>query len=1091
MVGEPRKPPKKVPGTFFEKIPDTYLSAPDAAERKVLEFWRRAKVFEKSLDLRKKAEPFVFFEGPPTANGKPGLHHLFARTLKDVVCRYQAMKGRRVVRKAGWDTHGLPVELEVEKKLGISGKRQIESLKGDPVASIAEFNRLCRESIFTYKKDWEALSDRIGFWLDYGDPYLTCTNEYIESVWYLLSRFYEKGFLYEGHKSLPFCTRCGTGLSSHELGQPGGYRDIQDPSVYVRFRSRASSKLSFLAWTTTPWTLPSNAALAVREDLEYVRVELEGEELVLAASRKDALLPKARVLETLRGRKLVGERFLPLFEEPVEKFRRGKGGEEAGPKTFTVLAGDFVSAEEGTGIVHIAPAYGADDYQIGQKEGLPMIASVGEDGKMREVWEGFPPNLSFKEADKPILQNLKERGLLFRRDTVRHSYPFCWRCDTPLMYFAVPAWFLKTTAFKKELLDLNRKIRWVPPEIGEGRFGEWLEGNVDWALSRDRYWGTPLPVWKCEKCAAQSCVGTIQTLKKVATTEVPADLHRPFIDTVRLRCGKCRGSMRRVPYVIDCWFDSGAMPYAQYHWPVAKESRELLREQFPADFIAEGLDQTRGWFYTLHAIGAFLTAVDKDRKEPLGRRAEAQPAYKTCLVNGLLLDKEGRKMSKRLGNVIDPWRAIEKDGVDAIRWYLLSSGAPHLPKRFDPGAVADVRGRFFRALASSLNFFALYASIDRYDPKGKRTLQKDRPEIDRWILSRLNTLVARTRGFLEEHDLNDAAREIEGFADELSDWYIRRNRRRFWKGEDDANKRMAYDTLHEALATAARLLAPFAPFFAEMLWHRLEGEGAPSVHLQGYPEPARAAVDEGLEARMADVLAVVAMGRTVRERVGIKTRQPLPALRVHGADIGRNVDLVKDELNVKEVEVLHGPTQLFTLKAKPNFPLLGKKAGKLMKPLQAAIASLSTEAVWKLRSGGSLTVDAGGESFPLVPEDIQVVTEAPEGIAVESNGRISIALDTHLTAELRLEGLAREFVSRIQTLRKEAGLEVTDRIRVEVDEMAPPDLLSAIRQHGRYVIEETLADGGVEAVLVAGEGWRAISLRESESLQVRLQPWSE
>ncbi len=1064
----------------FEKIPDSYLNSPDRHERKVLDFWRLAKVFEKSIEQRKTAKSFVFFEGPPTANGKPGIHHLFARTIKDIFPRYQTMMGKRVVRKAGWDTHGLPVELEVEKKLGISGKKQIESLKGDANASIAEFNRLCRESIFTYKKDWEALSERIAFWLDYSNPYITCSNEYIESVWYLLSRFYEKGMLYQGYKVLPYCSRCGTALSSHELGQPGGYRDVQDPSVYIRFKIVGEENTSFLVWTTTPWTLPSNVALAVSPSLNYVKIRHEGEILVLAQGRAAALFPKAEILETIPGKNLVGKKFFPLIEGPAKQFTLATGLYEPSEEhLFSVRSGDFVSSEDGTGIVHMAPAYGADDYSVALRDRLPVVAAVGADGRMKQIWPGFPEGQFFKDADKLVLEKLKQQGNLFRRDTVQHNYPFCWRCDTALMYFANPAWFLKTTAYKDAMIAANQKIQWVPEEIGEGRFGEWLENNVDWALSRERYWGTPLPIWECS-CGERVCMESLAVLKQRANTAIPEDLHRPYIDTVTLRCEKCKGSMQRVKYVIDCWFDSGAMPYAQYRWPFTEESRQLLQEQFPADFIAEGLDQTRGWFYTLHAIATFLTSVDGDRKIPLATKKETSSAYKACVVNGLLLDKEGRKMSKRLGNIVDPWKAIEKDGVDSIRWYLLASGAPHLPKRFDAEAVTDTRRRFFGTLSNSLNFFALYANIDGYDPKSKHTVLAERPEIDRWIISRLNTLIREVRAGFDRYDLNEPLRRIEGFVlNELSNWYIRRNRRRFWKSEEAQDKQRAYDTLYETLSALSKLIAPVTPFFAEMMWHRLGGEGVGSVHLENYPEPNPAAIDEVLEKKMGDVLAVTEMGRVVRERVSIRIRQPLSKLTVHGANIEQFLDQIKEELNVKQVEVLHGDSKLFALKAKPNFAVLGKKAGKLMKPLQPAIANLSSDQIWKLREGSSVDLEIEGEKFSLTAQDVQIVTEAAEGIAVESNGLISIALDTHLSEELILEGIAREFVNRIQNLRKEKGFEVSDRIRIEVDAQAPAKILEALNCYKSYITSETLAEGGLEI----------IALNPSQGIVIQLEPF--
>ncbi|MCI0589651.1 MAG: isoleucine--tRNA ligase [Planctomycetes bacterium] len=1062
----------------FREVEEKDLREADAFERGLLERWRAEGLFEKALAARAGAPPFVFYEGPPTANGRPGIHHVIARTLKDVVCRYRTMKGCRVLRKAGWDTHGLPVEIEVEKSLGLSGKGEIEKF------GIAEFNRLCRESVLRHKEEWESLSERIGYWLDYRDPYMTCSNDYIESVWYLLSRFHARGLLYRGRKVIPFCPRCGTGLSSHEVGL--GYKDVTDPSVTVLFRVAGSPGRYLAAWTTTPWTLPSNVALAVHPKLRYARVRRAGKEFVAARDRLASLFPAGdfEVLEETDGAALAGTRYEPLF--PIDRLPRLPTGEwtPSEGNAHRVHAAEFVSAEEGTGIVHVAPAYGPDDHALAARESLPVVAAVGTDGRFAEGGP-VPAGTFFKEADSGVLADLKGRGLLLRRDQVEHAYPFCWRCDTPLFYFATPAWFLRTTAYRKELVEFNRRIRWVPPEVGTGRFGDWLEGNVDWAISRERYWGTPLPIWFCDREEGHVEVfGSLEGLRKRAgSLPRDLDLHRPAVDGIAFRCLECPGSMRRVASVLDCWFDSGAMPVAQYHWPF--ENRERVREQFPADYIAEGLDQTRGWFYTLHAIGTFLTGVDRARGEEDPALALPEGgAYRTCLVNGLVLDREGKKMSKRLGNASDPWEVLKRDGADSLRWYLLGTSAPWLPRKFDPAGVSDVRHGFLRKVADSYNFFARYANVEGWGPGGTRP---DPEPLDRWIDSRRASTVLAVGEAFEAYDLTGACRAIERFVvEDVSNWYIRRSRDRFWQG--GAGARGAFASLHAALETTCRLLAPIAPFLSDEIHGRLSG-GKESVHLARFPQADAAKREPSLEAAMDVVLRVCRMGHALRERAKRRVRQPLKLLQVWGGEVAVRAlreetfaGLVRDELNVKEIGVLEGRPVGMALRAKPNYAVVGKKLGSRVKVLERMLAKPEDSILgllWELRSGkgeGGVALDLDGERMPLKSEDLRFTIEAPAGTSVEAEGDLVVALDTEVTEPLLLEGLARDLVSRIQNLRKEAGLHVSDRIRVDVREDAGPLVRRSLEAHGSLVRGETLAEGGLRFAPGDGAGWSEFEL---------------
>jgi isoleucyl-tRNA synthetase len=1067
---------------LFQPLPAGIETRPDEAEREVQRIWREEKTFETVQRVRSDAPAFVFWEGPPTANGRPGIHHVMARTIKDVVCRFQTMQGRRVVRKAGWDTHGLPVELEVEKKLGINGKPEIEKY------GVARFNAECRKSVWTYKKEWEELSERTGYWLDYAHPYVTYEGEYVESVWYLLKLFHQNGLIYRGKRVLPYCGRCGTGLSSHELAQPGVYRDVLDPSVVIRFPLKAPTGSgqpeSLLAWTTTPWTLPSNFALAVHPQREYVQARIlagcgagsiPGELVWVVRERLSAVLGEEGVayeaLERQRGEMLVGKTYEPPFDAAVPRL---DGGWVVDKPPHAVFAADFVTIEDGTGIVHQAP-YGADDWELARANHLPVEAAVGGDGRFVVDVGRVKAGTFFKEADDALMDDLKGRKRLFRKSRESHNYPHCWRCSTPLFYFPAPAWYIRTTALKERMVGLNRKIRWVPPEL-EKRFGEWLENNVDWNISRDRYWGTPLPFWVCSRtgCGHEVAVGGRKELEELTQAgQLPRgaghrlsfvpmdfDFHKPGIDVIGFACPKCGGEMARTPAVLDCWFDSGAMPYAQYGWPHKDGSREQVRAQFPADFIAEGLDQTRGWFYTLHAIGAFVTSLPETGL-PDG------PAYRTCVVNGLLLDKDGVKMSKRLGNVVDPWKVIDEHGADALRWYLLSSGQPWLPKRFDANGIMEIRRRFLGTLVNSYKFFAEYARIDGFDPgDGRIPPPRSRPEIDRWLLSRTQSLITEVTRGMGEYDLAGSCRAIEAFVvDDLSNWYIRRNRRRFWRSETGADKLAAFATLHSALCAATRLSAPVLPFLAEMLWQRLSAGGG-SVHAERLPRLDEGLIDRSLEASMRTVTRVVELGRALRERAGLKIRQPLRAIHVRTSDEeGLRLlaspfasDLVLGELNIKAFGSLAADDgALCRLKAKANFRTLGKRLGGRMKVAAAAIEALPAASIARLRSGAPVEIQVEGGRIELSPEDVQVSVETQADFDVETDGRYVVFLDTRLDEDLIVEGLAREVINRVNGLRKDSGLAVEDRIRLHFSAVEAGPVRKALSTHGRLIQGETLA----------------------------------
>ncbi|HEU4726059.1 MAG TPA: isoleucine--tRNA ligase [Candidatus Eisenbacteria bacterium] len=1024
----------------------TSLDLPKS-EEKILALWREIGAFENGVKRREGGPPFVFYEGPPTANGLPGVHHVLSRTLKDVVCRYKQMNGFHVARKGGWDTHGLPVEIAVERELGISGKDQIEKY------GIAEFNALCKKSVLKYESEWRRLTERIGYWLDMDDPYFTFSNEYIESVWWILRQYHDKGFLYEGHKIVPYCPRCGTPLSSHEVSQ--GYQDVTEPSVTVKFALVDEPGAFVLAWTTTPWTLPGNVALAVGPELTYVRVRqtIDGREerYYLAQARLAQLTGEYEVEKELRGAELIGRHYTPLFDFL-------NLAEVAGKKAYYVAAADFVTTEDGTGVVHTAVMYGEDDYLLGQKLDLPMHHTVDAQGRFTAdvaPWAGT----FVKDAESDIRRDLRRRGLLYREENTTHAYPFCWRCDSPLLYYAWKTWYIATTRYRDQLIAANQKVAWHPPEIGANRFGNWLENNIDWALSRNRFWGTPLNLWRCEGCGAVRCVGSIAELREGKGLAEPLDLHRPHVDSVTFDCKSCGGVQRRVPEVIDVWFDSGAMPFAQWHYPF--EHKDDFDKLYPADYISEGMDQTRGWFYTLMAIGVFV---------------KGESPYRHVLPNELILDKEGKKMSKSKGNVVEPNAILDQRGADALRFYLLSTSPPWTSTRFDLEGVTEVTKKLIGTLRNVAQFFVLYANIDAYEPgagaKAAPTL------LDRWILSRLHTLVGTCRAALDGYDLTRGARAIQEFViEELSNWYVRRSRRRFWKESDPADKRAAYDTLLECLETVARLLAPYTPFLAEELHQNLVRAAHPdapaSVHWCDYPTADRSRVDEALERGMEIVLRVVNQARAARNASSLRVRQPLRRIAVAGLGardaeaLASLADLVLDELNVKELVTDVPRDAMISLAAKANFPVLGKKAGAAMKELASKIQAAPVAEIQAAIARDGWTVEAGGSTFTLVAEDVTIQGGSKAPWAAQADGSLVVAVDTTLDDALKAEGLVRELAHRIQALRKSADFDVTDRIRIGWE--LSPALQDACAKHETFLRDEVLAEG-VGAAVPAGPG---------------------
>jgi len=1016
----------------FSTWPDL---TPNELEQRQLEQWKSEGLFRQTMEARSNGRPFVFYEGPPTANGRPGIHHVFSRTIKDLVCRFHSMQGESVTRIAGWDTHGLPVEIEVEKELKLTGKKDIERF------GVEEFNARARKSVFRYQAEWESLSDRIGYWLDYEHPYVTLSNDYIESVWWLLQRLHQRELLYRGHRVLPYCPRCGTVLSSHELAQ--GYENVTTNSIYVTFPLQDDPQRHLLVWTTTPWTLLSNVAVAVNPDLEYGEYVVGERRIILAAER--ASLPSSSQANapsfselgparTFKGRELIGLRYRrPLEVVPLPEDRASR----------LVVAADFVTAGDGSGLVHLAPAFGADDYQAGVEHGLALVRPVATDGTLTGTnWPEIEGRLvTARETNDLIVQRLKRDGRWHLTVPYEHSYPHCWRCSSPLIYYARDSWFVRTSSVKERMLELNRQVDWHPPEVGAGRFGEWLENNVDWALSRDRYWGTPLPVWVCDDDPAHvEVIGSYAELSKRWGRELPDgfDPHKPFIDQYTWAC-HCGGLMRRAPEVIDTWFDSGSMPYAQWHYPF--EHKEEFARHFPADFICEGLDQTRGWFYSLLAIAT--TAFES-------------LAYRHVIVNDLIQDVQGQKMSKSKGNVVDPWSMIEQYGADTIRLYLLASSQVWLPKRFDARTIPEVAGKFFNALKNSYTFFAGYAGD--WTPLDSPAVDQ-RPLVDRWLLSRLDATVETITEAWGRYDVTAGVRTILDFVvDDVSQWYVRVNRARFWAPDSVADP-AALATLYETLTTVSRLLAPAGPFVSDWLHRALAGT---SVHLSTFPEPRQTRMPE-LEAAMDAVRRLASLARSAREERNLRVRQPLGRMQVavpaavRGPALNQLLELLRVEVNVKEIEVVASDTDLVRLRPKPNFRTLGKRYGKRTPAVAAATATLTPGQLRSLEGGTSATLELEGETVTYLPEDVAVEREVASDWLVQSSGSFVAALDPHLDEGLKREGLAREVVNRVQRIRRDAGYLYTDRIGLWIDGDAL--VLDAVRAHAAFIQGETLARG--------------------------------
>lgn len=994
-------------------------------EASVRQFWEEQSIFPKSIRQREGRPGFSFYEGPPTANGRPGIHHVMSRTLKDLVCRYKTMRGFQVQRKAGWDTHGLPVEIEVEKSLGFKHKDDIVRY------GVAKFNDECKRSVWKYKTEWEEMTRTMGYWVDLDAPYVTFENNYIESVWWALRQYFDRGMIYKGYKIQPYCPRCETPLSSHEVSL--GYKDVKDPSVYVRMRVKGEQNTSFLVWTTTPWTLISNVALAVHADVDYVKAELNGEYFILAEARLSVLGDGATVVDRMKGRSLVGKEYERLYAY-----------HPASEKGWYVIDAAFVTTEDGSGIVHMAPAYGEDDYQAGRKHGLPTIHPVTASGTFGPEVTAFAGKF-VKDADPEIIADLKTRGLLFKKEQYLHSYPHCWRCSSPLLYYARDSWYIRTTAYARRMIELNNEVHWFPPEVGAGRFGNWLEENKDWALSRDRFWGTPLPIWVCDSCGSMRCVGSVEDLRAGSNVPEPLDLHKPHVDGVTFACS-CGGTQRRTPELIDVWFDSGSMPFAQWHYPF--ENKEVFERSYPGDFISEGIDQTRGWFYTLHAIGTFLF----DR-----------PAYRNVLVNELILDKSGLKMSKSKGNTVEPFGLMKTYGADATRWYLVANSPVWRPTLFDAEGIAEVQRKYFSTLLNTYSFFVLYANVDGFDPASTPIQHDQRPEIDRWILSELHTLIREVTSALDVYDATRATRLLTDYTvDRLSNWYVRRNRRRFWKSERGPDKTSAYQTLHECLVTVTKLMAPIAPFLADELYRNLRPSSKEdiSVHLADYPAANEAWIDRALEEKMERAMTIVSLVRSMREKTKLKVRQPLARilipvlseeLRVH---VQQMSDVILDEVNVKTIEFVTDDTDIVRRKAKPDFRALGSKHGKAVQAIAAAVRNLTSTELRELEIHGTLRINVGGTDVALERADVEIQHEEITGWLVASDGPVTVALDTTVTEALALEGLAREFVNRIQNLRKDSGFLVTDRIRIRV--AASERLRRALTTMEVTIREETL-----------------------------------
>lgn len=1014
---------------MFEKL---FNSASDEMQEKYQNKWEKENLLQKSIDIRDGKEPFIFYEGPPTANGKPGIHHVIARTLKDSVCRYKTMKGFKVERKAGWDTHGLPVEIEVEKQLNLTSKQEIEDY------GIENFNEKCRESVFKYEKIWQDMTKKMAYLVDLDNPYITLDNDYIESCFWILKQFFDKGFVYEGHKVLPYCPRCGTGLASHEVAQ--GYKEIKSLTATVKFKRKGVDEY-FLAWTTTPWTLAANVALTVGADIDYLKIKIldgenKGEIYYVCKNRaKDVVDEDYEVLETLKGKDLEYmeyEQLMP-FVKPDKK-------------AFFVTLADYVTTDDGTGIVHTAPAFGEDDYNTARRYDIPVLNPVSQEGKYIDTpWKGR--NVMDDELAVDIIKYLAKGGLLYSKAKVEHNYPHCWRCKTPLIYYAKPSWYIEMTKLKDELVSNNKTVKWHPDFVGLKRFENWLENVNDWAISRSRYWGTPMPVWRCDSCGEVKCIGSRKELKREAVQGEEdidtLDLHRPFIDRVKLKCS-CGAEMNRVTDVMDCWFDSGSMPFAQFHYPF--ENEEKFKESFPASFICEGIDQTRGWFYSLMAISTFIMG-----KAP----------YKNVLVNDLILDKHGKKMSKSKGNTVDPFELFSKYGSDSLRWYMLYASPAWSPTKFDEEGLKEIHQKCFSTLKNVHTFFALYANQDDVDPLTYDIPVKNRPELDRWIISRFNAMVDYVTTSMDEYDHMKSVRAIQAFiTEDLSNWYIRRARRRFWQSEMDDSKKSVYLTTYEMLLGLSKIMAPFTPFISEDMYLKLtRGSALESVHLENYPVPDKTLLEEDIERRMDIVRSIVSIGRELREKTKIKVRRPLKKIIVDKSVesiISDLLELIKEELNVKAIEFADTRDDYMKSILKPNFkvagPVLGSKIGEFKQALTQIDAK---DMISKLDTDGAYKLDLSGESFDISREMLDIVIEAKEGFAAGLKGDLYVILDTEITEELEQEGIAREVVSKVQHMRKTMDLDLMDKIRISMD--ADAEVSASVKRHEEYIKRETLA----------------------------------
>lgn len=996
-----------------------------AREKEVLDFWKENHIFEKSVEKNVGNPEFSFFDGPPTANGRPHIGHILTRVMKDIIPRYKTMKGYHVLRKAGWDTHGLPVELEVEKQLHIDGKQEIEKYGIEP------FIKQCKESVWKYKHEWEVMSDRVGYWADMENPYVTYDDNYIESVWWSLKEIDKKGLLYKGYKIVPYCPRCGTALSSHEVAQ--GYKDVKERSVFVRFRL-VDENTSFLAWTTTPWTLPSNVALCMNAKEDYAKIKVGDEYFIMAKALIPSLFKEDEyeLVSVKKGKDYEYTKYKPLFDYVKDT-----------SKGWFVTNADYVTLTDGTGVVHIAPAFGEDDAQVGRRYDLPFVKFVDDRGRLTDDVYDFK-GLFVKDADRPIIMKLNETGLLFKDMLYEHSYPFCWRCDTPLIYYARESWFIKMTAVRDELMKRNLSVNWMPPTIATGRMGNFIENVIDWGISRERYWGTPLPIWICDKCGHKHVVGSREELCKLGGLEKAPELHKPYIDEVTFTCPECGGVMHRVPEVLDCWYDSGSMPFAQWHYPF--ENKEIFDEVYPADFISEAIDQTRGWFYTLLAISTLL--FDK-------------ASFKNCIVLGHVNDKDGIKMSKHKGNVVDPFSVLDKQGADAVRWHFYTSSAPWLPSRFYPEAVSESQRKFMGTLWNTYAFFVLYADIDKFDPTKYNLKDCKLSVMDRWVLSGLNSLIKYVDDCLNEYKIFESARKIQDFVDELSNWYVRRGRERYWGSEMSDDKIAAYMTLYTVLTELSKLIAPYTPFMAESIYQNLVrsfDKNAPeSVHLTSFPVADESFIDTALEDGMEEVIRVVVLGRAARNQANIKNRQPLQKLYVTGVEFDDELKaLVSDEINVKEVLNASGEQDFVTYEIKPQLKTIGPKYGKLLGKIKEHLANADGKAIVNAVATGTYKVDIDGTEVEFSKDDILVSVKNKEGFSSEVDGDISVILDTALSAELIEEGAMREIVSKIQTMRKEAGFEVTDHITLGFK--TDSALLTKIMNDNTTVRNTVLAD---------------------------------